>query len=174
MQTAAHTPEDAFETDELKPGTALLRGQYTIEKFLRMGGFGITYLARDSLDRTVVIKECFPNAMCRRNGTRVAPRSRVQHNEFRSIVKLFVREAWSLSKLTHPNIVGVHQVFEDNETAYMALDFVDGLDLMHTIEDESLRLPPEQVRTILTKMLDAIGYVHNQDILHRDISPTTS
>ena len=171
MQTAAHTPEDAFETDELKPGTALLRGQYTIEKFLRMGGFGITYLARDSLDRTVVIKECFPNAMCRRNGTRVAPRSRVQHNEFRSIVKLFVREAWSLSKLTHPNIVGVHQVFEDNETAYMALDFVDGLDLMHTIEDESLRLPPEQVRTILTKMLDAIGYVHNQDILHRDISP---
>ena len=54
---------DAF-ADDLKPGTRLLGGHYVISGFLNSGGFGITYLAKDSLDRTVVIKECFPNARC--------------------------------------------------------------------------------------------------------------
>ena len=140
MQAAAITHSDAPEMDELKSGTPLLHGQYKIESFLSSGGFAITYLARDSLDRRVVIKECFPNALCRRTGTSVGPRSRAHQAEFRSVVKLFVREAWSLSKLTHPNIVGVHQVFEDNETAYMALDYIDGFDLLQTIEDDGKRL----------------------------------
>ena len=59
---------DAF-ADDLKPGTQLLDGQYTILGFLNSGGFGITYLAKDSLERTVVIKECFPNALCRRSAS---------------------------------------------------------------------------------------------------------
>ena len=157
--------------DELKPGTELLHGQYTIESFLNSGGFGITYLARDSLDRKVVIKECFPGSFCRRTDTRVGARSRAHQAEFKSIVKLFVQEAWSLSKLRHPNIVGVHQVFEDNDTAYMALDFVEGFDLLETLEDGGKRLEPDQIRTILEKILDAVGFIHSQGILHRDISP---
>jgi len=171
MQTAAVTHSDAPEMDDLRPGTSLLHGQYKIESFLSSGGFGITYLARDSLARRVVIKECFPNALCRRAGTTVAPRSRAHQTEFRSVVKLFIREAWSLSKLTHPNIVGVHQVFEDNDTAYMALDYIDGFDLLETIEDDSMRLSPRQISDTLSKILNAIGFVHDQDMLHRDISP---
>ena len=162
--------KDSF-VDELKPGTKLMHGQYTIENFLNAGGFGITYLARDSLDRKVVIKECFPGAFCRRSRYVVQARSRAHQNELKSIVRLFVQEARSLAKLDHPNIVGVHQVFEDNETAYMALDFVTGRDLLDTIEDPNDSLNPTQIKSILKEILGAVGFIHDQGILHRDISP---
>jgi hypothetical protein len=162
--------KDSF-VDELKPGTKLMHGQYTIESFLNAGGFGITYLARDSLDRKIVIKECFPGAFCRRSRYIVQARSRAHQNELKSIVRLFVQEARSLSKLDHPNIVGVHQVFEDNDTAYMALDFVEGRDLLDTIEDPNHGLTPVQIKSILKEVLGAVGFIHEQGILHRDISP---
>lgn len=157
--------------DELKPGTKLLHGQYEIERFLNAGGFGITYLAKDSLDRKIVIKECFPGAFCRRSKTIVQARSRAHQPELKSIVRLFVQEARSLAKLDHPNIVGVHQVFEDNDTAYMALDFVEGRDLLDTLEDPNHGLNPAQIKSILTDILGAVGFIHDQSILHRDISP---
>ncbi|MBT8455036.1 MAG: serine/threonine protein kinase, partial [Alphaproteobacteria bacterium] len=75
------------------------------------------------------------------------------------------------AKLQHPNIVGVHQVFEDNETSYMALDFVRGRDLLDVIEEEPHLLGAEQIKSILMKMLSAVGYIHDRGILHRDISP---
>lgn len=162
--------KDSF-IDELKPGTKLLHGQYVIDSFLNAGGFGITYLARDSLDRKIVIKECFPGAFCRRSRYIVQARSRAHQNELKSIVRLFVQEARSLAKLSHPNIVGVHQVFEDNDTAYMALDFVEGRDLLDTIEDPKNGLTPAQIKALLKDMLDAVGFIHDQGILHRDISP---
>ncbi|MDX8352637.1 serine/threonine-protein kinase [Cognatiyoonia sp. IB215182] len=162
--------KDSF-VDELKPGTKLMHGQYTIESFLNAGGFGITYLAKDSLDRKIVIKECFPGAFCRRSRYVVQARSRAHQNELKSIVRLFVQEARSLAKLDHPNIVGVHQVFEDNDTAYMALDFVEGRDLLDTIEDPSTKLTPPQIKNILKEVLGAVGFIHDQGILHRDISP---
>ncbi len=162
--------EDDF-VDELKPGTELLHGQYIIEEFLNSGGFGITYLAKDSLDRRVVIKECFPNTLCRRSYARVGARSRAHQAEFKSVIDLFVQEAKSLAKLDHPNIVGVHQVFEDNDTAYMALDYIEGFDLLETLEDGGERLPPAEINKILRKILGAVDYLHGQNILHRDISP---
>lgn len=171
----AQEKEDSGEkenfVDELKPGTKLMHGQYTIESFLNAGGFGITYLARDSLDRKIVIKECFPGAFCRRSRYVVQARSRAHQNELKSIVRLFVQEARSLAKLDHPNIVGVHQVFEDNDTAYMALDFVEGRDLLDVIEDPNQGLTPAQIKNILKEVLGAVGFIHDQGILHRDISP---
>ena len=173
MNSAAENTKgsDGVSTDELKPGTALLQGQYVIESFLNSGGFGMTYLARDSLDRPVVIKECFPASMCSRADTVVRARSRSHQKEFRSIVQLFVQEARRLSKLKHPNIVGVHQVFEDNDTAYMALDYIEGLDLLDILDDGKKQFGAEEIRGILMKILDAIAFIHDQNILHRDISP---
>jgi len=158
-------------TEGLQAGTTLLRGQYVIEGFLNSGGFGMTYLAKDSLERTVVIKECFPAAVCTRTKNSVRARSRAQHDDFRSIVRLFLQEARQLAKLDHPHIVGVHQVFEDNDTAYMALDFIDGLDFLDIIEDSARVISPDQLRAILLKILAAVGFMHEQNILHRDISP---
>lgn len=166
------TPQnDQFASEVLPDGTRLLNGQYVIERYLSSGGFGITYYARDSLDRRVVIKECFPEAYCSRKNRTVLARSQSYHGEFKSIVEMFVREAHSIAKLNHPNIVGVHQVFQDNETAYMALDLIDGKDLLDIIEASEERPRFEDVNAILLKLLDAISTVHEQDMLHRDISP---
>jgi serine/threonine protein kinase len=166
----AEAEPDAF-VDELKQGTILLNGQYTIMGFLNSGGFGITYLAKDSLDRTVVIKECFPNSLCRRSETIVRARSRAHTGEFRSVVKLFVQEARSLSKLVHPNIVGVHQVFEDNDTAYMAIDYVNGKDLLEILDSSDQPFTPSEIVEMLKKTLGAVEFIHQAGILHRDISP---
>ncbi len=157
--------------DSLSPGTELLHGQFRIEKFLNAGGFGMTYLARDSLDRIVVIKECFPSSMCCRSEGNVMARSRQHQAEFDAVVKHFGAEARRLSKLQHPHIVGIHQVFEDTQTAYMALDFVRGRDLLDTIEDPRMKLHPRDVKDILLKCLEAVHYIHTNDVLHRDISP---
>jgi serine/threonine protein kinase len=157
--------------DELPPGTRLLFGQFTIESFVNSGGFGIVYIARDSLDRQVVIKECFPSTFCRRIGTTVGARSRAQQDEFRSAVKHFVQEAQTLAQLDHPNIVKVHHVFEDNETAYMAMDYIDGPDLLQTVEGSARPLTPKEIVLFLHTMLEALGHVHEKGLLHRDISP---
>ena len=170
-QLAAEQAAREEFADELKPGTKLLQGQYTITRFINSGGFGITYLAKDSLDRDVVIKECFPGNFCRRSDTIVGARSRAHQAEFKSIVKLFVQEARSLAKLVHPNIVGVHQVFEDNDTAYMAIDFIDGRDLLDMIENPKVEIAPAAIVEMTHKLLKAIGFIHDNGILHRDISP---
>jgi len=161
---------DAF-ADDLKPGTQLLGGHYTIVGFLNSGGFGITYLAKDSLDRTVVIKECFPNALCRRSTSLVRARSRKHQGDFRGFVESFMVEAKSLARLVHPNIVGVHQVFEDNDTAYMAIDYIDGRDLHDILDSTDQAFTPDQIVTMLKKMLSAVEFIHQVGILHRDISP---
>ena len=157
--------------ESLAPGTELLGGQYTIERYLSSGGFGITYLARDSLDRRVVIKECYPEALCSRTNKSVRARSTAHVGEFQSLVSMFVREARSIAKLKHPNIVGVHQVFEDNQTAYMALDLIEGQDLQCLIEEGRDDFTPERIQKLLITLLHAIAMVHDQDMLHRDISP---
>ena len=157
--------------DNLPCDARLLHGQYTVEQHLVGGGFGMTYLARDSLDRRVVIKECYPSAFCRRVGLEVRPRSEAFHAQYESVVENFIAEARRLAKLEHPGIVHVHQVFEENNTAYMAMDFVDGLDLLTIRQDDAGRLTRGVLERALRDTLEALAYVHDFDILHRDISP---
>jgi serine/threonine protein kinase len=157
--------------DDLKAGTTLLDGQYTILGFLNSGGFGITYLAKDSLDRTVVIKECFPNSLCQRSTSIVRARSRKHQGELRSFVESFLAEARSLARLVHPNIVGIHQVFEDNDTAYMVIDYIDGRDLLDVMSSTDRPFTPDEVVGMLKKLLSAVEFIHQSGLLHRDISP---
>ncbi|NKX44429.1 serine/threonine-protein kinase [Roseicyclus persicicus] len=157
--------------DELPPGSTLCGGQYTIDGYLNAGGFGVTYLAGDSLGRRVVIKECFPGAVCYRDNAQVWPRSRSTGGEFETILGLFEKEAQALAALQHPYIVGVHQYFRENGTAYMAMDFIEGRTLLDVIETEPHRLTPDEVKQLLIRLLQAVQYIHEHDILHRDISP---
>ena len=157
--------------DGLSPGTELCNGQYRIEKYINSGGFGITYLASDSLGRQVVIKECFPNAICCRAGEAVRLRSRSYDVDFSRAVELFQKEARALAQLQHPNIVGVHQIFVANGTAYMALDFVEGTDLFDLLERDPGAFAPEAMSELAMLLLRALSYVHRNGILHRDISP---
>ncbi len=158
--------------EALPTGATLLDGQFTITKQLSAGGFGITYRAHDNiLHRDVVIKECFSDDYCMRKGRNVVARAESFDKQWKSIAMMFMREARSLAKLRHPNIVGVHRAFEENQTAYMALDLIEGHDLFDILESTSNALPPDLVRDILMRLLDAIEKVHEIDLLHRDISP---
>jgi len=157
--------------EDLPVGTKLMRGQYTITSYLNSGGFGITYCAHDSLGRTVVIKECYPSIMCRRDGTKIAPRKPEYVVELSKLIEQFVSEAHALAALKHKNILHVHQVFEENDTAYMAIDFIDGPDLLDVIESAHDRLLPDEIVRITRRILAAIKYVHDKGMLHRDISP---
>ena len=167
-------PDPAGEerSEALPDGTPLLDDQFTIERRLGAGGFGITYLAHDNyLGRNVVIKECYPEVFCKREGRSVVVRSSQHTEKYRTIVEMFMREARSIAKMRHPNIVGVHRIFEDNDTAYMVLELIRGRDLLDIIADEDENLSPEQVQEVLIKCLDAVDLVHRNDLLHRDISP---
>ncbi|KUJ81244.1 serine/threonine protein kinase [Ruegeria profundi] len=162
---------DEPKIEGLQPGAKLLRGQYEVLRFLSNGGFGITYLARDSLERDVVIKECFPGAMCLRNGDMVEPSNPGYKDDLRSIIDLFIQEARNHARLVHPNIVNVHQVFEDNNTAYIAMDLVKGCDLLDYVEDPDTDTGPDFIVQMTEKMLSAVSFIHQSGMLHRDISP---
>ncbi len=162
---------DEPQIQGLQPGAQLLRGQYEILRFLSNGGFGITYLARDSLERDVVIKECFPGALCRRNGDLVEPNDPAFKDDLRAIIDLFIQEARNHARLVHPNIVDVHQVFEDNDTAYIAMDLIRGCDLLDYIEKPDTDTGPDFIVQVTEKMLSAVSFIHQSGMLHRDISP---
>lgn len=170
IQMAEPLEEEAVE-DALAPGTSLLRGQYEIIRFLNSGGFGITYLARDSLERDVVVKECFPSALCVREGDRVVAQSENARDDLSSIIKLFIQEARNHAKLIHPNIVPVHQVFEDNDTAYIAMDYVRGCDLLDYMDQPDTSFTVDEFVALTEKMLSAVSFIHEHGMLHRDISP---
>ncbi len=155
----------------LPQGTLLLRGQYKIDCPLSHGGFGIAYLACDSLDRKVVIKECFPPDFCGRLDSEVLAHSERHEKEFLRILKQFKREAQRLALLEHPGIVRVHQVFEENGTAYMAMDYAEGDDLYFIYDCEPERLTPSLLNQLLIEALEAVQYTHEKGIIHRDLAP---
>ena len=171
MTENAALKQDRY-SEALPRGAMLLGDQFTITDRIGAGGFGITYRAQDNiLGRTVVIKECFSVDFCRREGKDVVVADQAHEKQYRSIVEMFMREARSLAKLRHPNIVGVHRAFEENQTAYMALDLIEGQDLLDFIDLNPGSLTPSLVTDILLAMLDAVQKIHEVDLLHRDISP---
>ncbi|EEE35782.1 serine/threonine protein kinase [Rhodobacteraceae bacterium KLH11] len=168
---AVGATHDEPQIEGLQPGAKLLRGQYEILRFLSNGGFGITYLARDSLDRDVVIKECYPGALCQRSGDLVEPADPDHKDDLRAIIDLFIQEARNHARLVHPNIVDVHQVFEDNNTAYIAMDLIRGCDLLDYVENPDKDSGPDFIVQVTEKMLSAVSFIHQSGMLHRDISP---
>ncbi|WP_298905889.1 protein kinase [uncultured Aliiroseovarius sp.] len=159
------------QVDVLQPGETLLHGQYEILRFLSSGGFGITYLARDSLERQVVIKECYPGALCRRVGSNVEAADPEYAEDLKAIIGLFIQEARNHARLVHPNIVNVHQVFEYNQTAYLAMDLIRGGDLLDYVQNTRNDTSPEFFVCVTEKMLSAVSFIHDNGMLHRDISP---
>ena len=156
---------------ELPPGTRLLNGLYQIVEPLQHGGFAMTYVARDSLERHVVIKECFPSGICERVDGLVRSRSAAVDAQFMALKQQFLREAHGVATLKHPHVVAVHQVFEENNTAYMVLDYVAGMDLISLLEDEPERLTAGFLDRTLRETLKAVRHIHANGILHRDIAP---
>ncbi|UWQ96976.1 protein kinase [Rhodobacteraceae bacterium M385] len=164
---------------ELPVGAELSQGMYRITGRIAAGGFGITYEARDNLDRKVAIKECFPAGLALRAGDfTVSAASASTAEPFETARTLFLREARTLATLRHPNIVHVQTLFEENGTAYMAMDYVEGRDLQHVITHEPELLTPAYIMELTRALLAALDYLHRdapergkERLLHRDIKP---
>ncbi|MCX7286841.1 MAG: serine/threonine-protein kinase [Rhodobacterales bacterium] len=156
---------------ELPAGISLFHGQYRVGAFLNGGGFGLTYLAQDGLGRDVVLKECFVPAFSHRCQTRVSPRPDSNPDHLQKVMRSFHNEARMLARLSHPNIVHVHQVFEDNGTAYMALEYIKGHDLLEIVDEGHVLLTPGRIVAMARKLVSAVAHVHDRQLLHCDISP---
>jgi len=145
---------------------------YVMERVLGQGGFGITYLARDTnLDQAVAIKEYLPvEVATRRPDATVSARTAEHDERYRWGLERFIREARTLARFDHPNIVRVLSVFELNGTAYMVMRFEEGETLAATLERKHA-LPEAELMRVLMPILDGLELVHNAGFIHRDIKP---
>src|SRR5258708_7850085 len=145
---------------------------YVLERALGQGGFGITYLSRDTnLDQLVAIKESLPvDVATRRPEGTVRSRTKEQDERYRGGLERFIREARTLAKFDHPNIVRVHSVFEFNDTAYMVMRFEEGETLAALLERRQA-MPETELMRILLPILDGLELVHGAGFIHRDIKP---
>ena len=153
----------------LPKGTRLQGGRFTVGRVLGRGGFGITYKgAHKELRRPVAIKELFPK-FASRVGLSVTVSADLQ-DSFRRDRKSVVREARVLAGLDAPGIVNVHDFFNENGTAYIVLEYLEGPTLAAAIKRQG-RLPPAEVGRVAAAVCEALAAVHGAGLLHRDVKP---
>lgn len=157
---------------ELQPGTALNAGKYIIEKKIGEGGFGITYKAvQTGLNRAVCIKEYFLAGRCVRNTQAMTVHLQgISDEKYEKYRQAFVKEAQTLATLRHPNIVEVIDIFDENNTSYMVMNFIEGRSLQDIVAKSGPLSYPDAVN-YMAQITDAVRYIHEHNILHRDIKP---
>ncbi|MDE6548449.1 MAG: protein kinase [Muribaculaceae bacterium] len=164
----------------LNKGAALKNGTYRIEKVLGQGSFGITYLAtakfttqgnlgKIDVEAKVAIKEFFMSEVNGRHedGSTVEGSTGSVFSNYR---KKFKKEAENLSKLEHPNIVKVFDVFDENNTTYYVMEFLEGQNLDDYINDSGF-IEEEEAIKIIAEIGVALAYMHSKNMLHLDIKP---
>ncbi len=158
----------------LSPGTILL-DKYLLGRVLGQGGFGITYLAWDIyLERKLAVKEFFPRDFCYRESgySKVSIYSGTTHDQYEYGLDKFLAEGKTLARFDgHPNIVSVKDFFKANETAYLVMNYLDGTTLCNYLTANNETLAFEETIQIIIPVLDALRAVHEENLLHRDISP---
>ena len=158
----------------LRKGTRLI-GRYTIEKVLGQGGFGITYLGMDELHKKkVAIKEFFPQGIVTRNieyedtvtVTLVGEKENYDKGKER-----FLKEAQTMAMFSKDKgIVKALDFFEINNTAYIVMEYLEGVTLKQYLR-ENKRIAAEDLVELLVPLIEALDEIHSQGLIHRDISP---
>ena len=147
-------------------------GEYRIERVLGSGGFGITYYAWERhLNKPVAIKEYLPNEFAlRTDGTTVRPQSTSDAADYQWGLERFLDEARTLARFDHPHLNKVFRFFEDNGTAYMVLEYIEGETLSELLRRES-GLEQARLRRLLEELLSGLEEVHSAGFVHRDVKP---
>lgn len=164
----------------LRHGTLLQGGKYKIEKTLGQGSFGITYLATANFSTDsnlgkmnvvakVAIKEFFMSDVnSRKNDGSTVDGS--TGNVFTNYRRKFRKEAENLAKLSHSNIVRVFDVFDENDTTYYVMEFLEGDNLDDYIKSKG-RVGEEEAVAIIREIGGALDYMHSRKMLHLDLKP---
>lgn len=164
----------AKSRNHLEPGTEIAN-RYIIGKSLGQGGFGITYIAWDNkIQKTVTIKEFFPNALSTRGSGEVSVSCFNDRAEahFKEGMKKMLDEGRRLSKFTdNENIVDVYDFFEENNTSYIVMEYLSGKDLKQFLEEKGGKLDPEEAVKIILPILNALSDMHKAQLIHRDVAP---
>ena len=157
------------------PPRTVLDERYLLGRVLGAGGFGITYLAWDlNLDLKLAVKEYFPNAFGARdrNHCTVIAANTQSKEAFDHGLAKFLEEGRALARFQgHPSIASVMTFFRENGTSYLVMKYEDGITLQDYLKEHGGRMDFETLMRIAMPVMDALRAVHQEGILHRDISP---
>ena len=156
------------------PVGTVLNGKYRIDRYLASGGFGNTYAAYNLfLEEEVAVKEFYIRGVTQRDGDSVSVSVSNEENltQFIDQKTKFMKEARRLRRLKNDHIVRVHDLFEENGTAYYIMDFVNGESLSSRLKRTGQPIGEQESLNILGQVLDALAVVHQQGIFHLDIKP---
>ena len=168
--------EEKFELrGSLAPGTVL--SGYVIEAVLGYGGYGVVYRARhEELRQQVAIKEYLPAELAVREAGTVYPRSEGCREPYEDGKRRFLEEARRIAELKDdPGVVSCTNFFRANGTAYLVMEYIDGLSLSALLQQrESAGRPfaESDLRSVATPLIETLGRLHRAGILHRDIKPS--
>jgi serine/threonine protein kinase/alpha-tubulin suppressor-like RCC1 family protein len=171
-----YSPNTQLEHLYQLPSRTILSGKYMVGRVLGEGGFGITYVGYDlNLDMKVAIKEYYPSGFVMRDtsaSTTVQTYAGEQGDIFRKGRERFVDEAKRLARFrVFAGIVMVNDFFVENGTAYIVMEYVEGVTLKSYIAQMGGKLPAEQFFEMLRPLFGSLAQVHESGIIHRDISP---
>ena len=158
----------------LKTNAVLQNGKYRIEGVLGQGGFGITYLASQvALNRKVTIKEFFMKELCNRDEqtSLVLVPSMGSVDTVARFRAKFVKEAQTIAALNNPHIIHIHDIFEENGTAYYVMDYLSGGSLSDLVQRNGV-LAEATALGYIRQVADALSYIHARNINHLDIKPS--
>ena len=156
----------------LRAGT-VLNDRYIVGRVLGQGGFGITYLALDTqLNAKVAIKEFMPGEIATRQGTTVSVMMDTKFEEFAYGAERFQEEARTLAKfIGNPNIAGVSSYFDENDTSYFVMDYIEGISFKTYIANHGGKISVEETLNVMIPVLRALTAVHAEGFIHRDVTP---
>ncbi len=158
----------------LKEGT-FLQGRYEVKSVVGFGGFGVMYSAIDhTLNIQVAVKEFYPTSLVNRmpDGKTVSVFSAKREEDFRKGLVRFLDEARNMARFSDvSNIVSVYNFFEENGTAYIVMEFLEGVSLKEYTKANGGKIPWEKGVEYILEVIQALKVLHKQKIIHRDISP---